>query len=279
VIQNHLRANPHLKARSGESRSVVLKLKENEIGSGIPARWTIINSRDLRGLLRKIIIDQGRPLFPEELLGAMLDMAIAVSSKDQVGYLRAFLASKHLSFVHFRMAGYWPADIPCAAFDYSGTPDDEARALYCSRYESSRRRSKRSAPLRPVPYCAPLPWEWKQKLCALEWALRRQITTWPSDPNNRLRLTIWIPERAPVEEEWLLLQPADSRSFVTRLLEERGRPMSSADVLEHMVSSRVAFPSLNQRGFLRDLLRIQAAFVRIPGQGYLPASVLPGPPD
>jgi len=77
---------------------------------------------DFVGIMARILGDMRRPMQRGELVAAVEERGVTIPSEDKARYLGTILWRNRDQFVNIPEAGYWLADAPCPAVDY--TPGD-----------------------------------------------------------------------------------------------------------------------------------------------------------
>jgi hypothetical protein len=241
-------------------------------------KWTVLpKSRiDAELFLRRVIIDHQRPMMVSELLSKLMEKNIAFATTNQRLYLQTVLTSNKCSFINFKRAGYWPADIPSAVVDCidlqairrtHALPLVGSQSMKTGSHNLSSQNKNTKPPVWPTI---------RGPVSSMEWALRKSIQSWTRKSNIKLTLTITSDEGVITTEKWLILTFACAVRHARRLMLRAGRPMLRDEILEQFITSKIGLQSFTQRSSMAGLLRYYmstADFVNVRSKGYWPAEL------
>jgi hypothetical protein len=237
--------------------------------------WRRVDRKLLKDCIDYILEITNEPMNVVEIIDALLDEKISLGKFNNEDELDSLLRESKLQFVQFQDARYWPVRLPYEERSYLGYRDEcDVRAHYIKIFSTDqpvRRKKGDSAVSLPQPKPA-TPWlRIRNKVRALEFAVRKMGVRWDNLQPERIQVPLPGPEGQDVLEKWLFIPSRSVLSVVKRYLTLEGNCVKADEILGQMVSGNIALQSFEQRRLLHSNLyhlRLRGKLMHVPRQGY-----------
>jgi hypothetical protein len=277
-VLRHGLSEQHRRARPGMRRSLPARRYPP---AGIDRRPPAVTSAmkdTIPHVIKEIIVRNNRPMLKREILVCLSRRGICFGINHH-RIIKSLMCAKS-QFIYFPGAGYWPSDLAWPEKDYLGrpaamSPRDYYLHQFANRTPKREQRHTRAA----TPHQSKASSAWgrvKNKVIALQLALRKTAPQWLRTTPMQLELTLSEPDGSEVLEHWTFVPSNYALSSAEQFMQQRGHPLKCDEILEIMIESKVALQTLGQRWLLEDLMkryRRSGRFVYVPGQGYWPTCI------